>query len=176
MAPNPFETSGRSIPPPPIPPGVSLVVRTQLEIALAQYGVRETSRNRGPMVDEYIRGVDGRGGYLLGKPWCGRFARWPIDMAAQRLKIPSPLPRDRDLASGIKWLEWGEENGKIIAVAEPGAIAVLRGEGAQSHVYTVVDSILDEDQTVEGNTGPHADCVDCRARASFLVSGYIRVW
>lgn len=173
--PNPLEVSGRRISPPAIPPDLPLLTHRALELALAQYGVREDRGrpNRGAKVDEYVRGVSGRFGYLLGSSWCGMFARWPWDAAALELGVPSPLPAGRDLASARKWLDWAESVGRLVAQPEPGCVGLLlHPDGVHGHVYLVVDTMLGDDLTIEGNSG---DRVDCRARSSALAAGYVRV-
>lgn len=171
---NQLETIGRRISPPRIPQGISELARVTLEVALEQYGVREDAGrpNRGPKVDEYVRGVSGRFGYLLGASWCGRFAAWCCDTGAARLGAPSILPRDRDLASGAKWLAWGDEAGLLVHASEPGTVAVLANGRGRYHVYFVVDTLLGEDLTVEGNSG---DRVDCRARSALAPVGWIKI-
>jgi hypothetical protein len=61
-----------------------------LVIAQTQIGVRETSRNSGPEVDEYLRAV----GLDPGNAWCAAFVLWAYAKAARELKIGQfPLPR-----------------------------------------------------------------------------------
>lgn len=63
-----------------------------LEVAASQVGVRELGRNRGPMVDEYLRaaGLDpDKGSY----PWCAAFVVWCFRRAAFDLGVSNPIPR-----------------------------------------------------------------------------------
>lgn len=151
----------------------------QLGYALAEYGVKETSRNRGPRVDEYIRGTSGRFGYLLkDRPaWCCLFGKWAIDMAANTLVIPSPFPSNRDLASVLKVREWAENVGKLREYPEPGfwgCVVSKDADGTQiRHLWTVVDVAGDEELTIEGNT-PNG--VDSKARFSELTTFYVQPW
>lgn len=170
---NHFEADGRKILPPKIPDGLPPLAAETLRVALAEYGVKETPgrKNRGPRVDEYVRGVRGNGGYLLGAPWCGRFARWAVDEAAANLHVASPLIEAGDLASWSKWHDWALITGRLRATAEPGRIAILHDPAkAYGHLYLVVDTILGENYTVEGNAG---DMVDCRARDASKPIGYV---
>jgi hypothetical protein len=67
--------------------------RTALLLARNEVGVREMppGSNRGPRVEQYQRGLyDDGEGYLIGQRWCGRFARWCFEFAAQRLLTDRP--------------------------------------------------------------------------------------
>lgn len=70
---------------------IPLVAQT-LEVAASQVGVRELGRNRGPVVDEYIRaaGLDPETGSY---PWCVAFLQFCVRRAAIDLGMQSPLPR-----------------------------------------------------------------------------------
>jgi uncharacterized protein (TIGR02594 family) len=144
---------------------------TPLEVALTQLGVRETAPNRGPQVDEYLRGVGlepTAGSY----PWCVAFVRW----CCSRTGIW--LPR----TAGVKRLwEMGKESGLRVSEPEPGDIAIhLRPDGL-GHCGFFMQMAEDDDwiETIDGNTNAEGsregDRVAIKQRpAAYWNMGFLR--
>lgn len=112
----------------------ALVARA-LEIAETQIGVRETGRNRGPEVDEYIRaaGLDLEGGDY---PWCEAFIQWCYRHAAKDLGVENTLPRT---ASVVRLWTRSPSRAKS-QEPTPGAIFCLAVPGSsRGHAGFVVD-------------------------------------
>ena len=126
---------------------MSLFATTARDIALTQEGVRETSRNRGPEVDEYVRAV-----HLAPEgqhAWCAAFVAWCCQSAAARLGVTNPLP----LCAGALRL-WQTAPAQFRrTVPEPGAIFVTAHGRGLGHVgFVVAWDGGPTCQTIEGNT------------------------
>lgn len=138
--------------------------------------------NRGPEVDQYLVGHDGRGVYLrdyiahrgtfLGAPWCGRFSLWCIEEAAEQLQIASPVLGWGDLASSAKWLEQARLNKRLRTDPMPGDVGCIL-TGGHGHVVLVcmVSDALKQVGTREGNSGNR---VAARIRSIAEFAGFIR--
>jgi len=161
-----------------------------------QAGVREqpAGSNRGPRVDQYLRGVDGKAAYLLqgrrakpspadgwqGNPWCARFVVWCVEQAASALGVKSPIDGWGDLASAFKWAEaaklrrcWDDSPapgriGLILAPAAPGR----KPRGHAVHIVGQPNA-RGEVPTREGNSG---DRVAARLRpVSSFTGGFVEL-
>lgn len=60
-----------------------------LETALSQEGVKETTNNGGPQVDQYLASV----GLGTGYAWCMAFVYWSYQQAAKNTGITNPLTK-----------------------------------------------------------------------------------
>jgi hypothetical protein len=142
-----------------------------LEIAAGFIGVRETSRNRGPEVDQFLRdvGLDPtKGSYA----WCAAFVYGCYKRAAASLEVPNPLPR----AAGVLRL-WDKAPFWVRGEAAPGAIFIIdhgKGKGHTGLVESVAPLHL---VTIEGNTNDlgsrEGDGVYRRTRRLDEIVGYI---
>lgn len=115
-----------------------------LGAALGEIGVRETSRNSGPRVDEYLSSVGLGPGYA----WCAAFVHW---CAAQARPAggDNPCPRT---AGALKL--WDMVPPRCIDVSpESGRVFVLDHGHGLGHVGIVEEVVGDGTiVTVEGNT------------------------
>ncbi len=139
------------------------LVSAVLALAVGEVGVRETSRNRGPRVDEYLRtvGLDPTHGDY---PWCAAFAFSMYEWAAAELGRPNPCPRSAR-ALGL-WFKARPETkihtfGRECYVTDPervkpGAIFVVEHLKGKGHCGLVlgIDHATRELDTVEGNSAP----------------------
>lgn len=140
-------------------PGCALLVAAE-EVGVAEVPL---GSNRGPRVDEYLRGVHGDGERYLrwrrrgdgwqGAPWCGRFARWCFDRAAELLEVELPLVGWGDLASAWKWRDAAIARGRICDEPRPGCVGVIIVGRGQGHVVLVGSLDGAHVWTVEGNSG-----------------------
>jgi hypothetical protein len=154
------EQAGIDIEPAPLPPIGSPLMMRALEIATSQLGVEEQppGSNRGPEVDRYVAGVDGRGSYLVpagdarGVPWCARFAVWCIQSAAVELGLLDPLRGAGDLASAHKWSRWARSAGRLRQEPRPGYVGLLLHSDQTGHVVLVADVQGSMVVTREGNS------------------------
>jgi len=151
--------------------------------ALAE-GVREEPprSNRGPVVDRYLLGHDGKGGWLLtakgaakGAPWCARACVWWVEEAALQLGLPSAFGVDAHrggLASAYKLRGWARTRARWKADPRPGRLGVLLDEDTlQGHVVLVL-RVGSEVVSVEGNSG---DRVRCVARQAGRFAGFVEL-
>lgn len=118
-----------------------------IEIAASQVGVRETGRNRGPMVDEYLRAA-GLNPALDSYPWCASFAVWVVRQACLELGIPNPLPR----TSGVHKLWMRSPPHTCVQRPSPGAIFCIDHGGGKGHCGFVEEVGGTHLVTIEGNT------------------------
>ncbi len=63
--------------------------RKLVEVAKSHVGLKETSRNSGPVIDEWLAGV----GQLPGASWCAAAVHGCAGEAAEALSIGNPCPR-----------------------------------------------------------------------------------
>jgi len=153
--------------------GLSRFAAAILRVAERELGVAEDpmGSNRGARVDQYVLGILGDGAYLFGEPWCGRFARWCVDSAAEQLGMASPVRDWGDLASAIKWIEAGKKRGMLSRLPTVGAIGCIVA-GKHGHVVLVADVLGDGTlTTIEGNS---SNRVRSRARKVAEFAGFVR--
>lgn len=167
-----------------------------LTIAAGEIGVQEhpSRSNRGPRVDVYLTAgqTDARC-YLeatgrpcvhcaahsepqpgcRGAPWCALFARWCYTQAG--VDLPQ---RGLQLASALRWLEWGEQHGRIVKAPRPGDLwLVVRGDANKSGHCGIVAALVGTEKmaTIEGNAGPGAAHVAGLVRPLSTATAFIRV-
>lgn len=115
-----------------------------LSVAVTELGTRETARNSGPRVDEYLASV----GLGPGYPWCAAFVYWCAGKARPPGFI-NPCPRT---ASALNL--WAESNPDCRRSAPaPGFVFILNHGHGLGHVGIVEEVLTDGTiVTVEGNT------------------------
>lgn len=124
-------------------------------VASGEVGVRETSRNRGPMVDAYIESV-GLDPAIGQYPWCASFVFWCYEHAAKNCSIVNPCPKT---ASALKlWLK-SPEFFRLANFSDkicPGCIFIIDHGHGKGHCGIVegVDFTTQTITTIEGNTNP----------------------
>lgn len=164
--------------------------RRALTHAVAELGVRETSPNRGPRVDQYLAGIGATRPDLLcglrsaGKPcghctdkptpecigsqWCGRFAKWDFDRVD-----PLILAGWGSLASALKWRDQAKNRRCWIETPSPGRVGLHLDAGGHGHVTLVALIVGDVITTVAGNEGNE---VGVRQRApSYFNGGFVEL-
>jgi hypothetical protein len=134
------------------PPGILTAV---LEAALSQEGVRETSRNRGPEVDQFVArvGLSPTGGYA----WCQAFVYWAFDQAAQKMDVTNPCIKTagvldhwaRSPTDARIYAERAFDNPSLI---RPGAVFIVDHGNGKGHTGLVTKVVDGEIATIEGNT------------------------
>ena len=131
-----------------------------LELAAAEVGVREESRNRGKAIDAYNRDI----GHDPEKrdPWCAIFVSAMVKRACDALGVPVPI----HLTAGVFTLDEQAPRQMRRSVPTSGSIFILGG-----HKHTgLVETVFPNGNciTVEGNTNdggsPEGDGVYRRTR------------
>lgn len=127
---------------------MSAFIDKLLEMAAAEVGVRETSPNRGPRVDEYHR-YAGRDP-AQADSWCAQFVGFVAGHAAAAVGIQNPLPK----SSSVMGL-W-QRSPQSSHEDEPhvgDVFCIDHGQG-KGHCGIVVGLPADVDyiDTIEGNT------------------------
>jgi hypothetical protein len=128
-----------------------------LAVAVTELGTRESSRNSGPRVDEYLASVGLDGGY----PWCAAFVHFCAGKARPAGFI-NPCPRT---AGALRMWELSHPECRTKTPA-PGCIFVLDtgATGGAGHVG-IVEEVCGDGTiiTIEGNTNSEGsregDCV-----------------
>lgn len=176
--------------------GLSPLAGRALALAEAdcRAGVAEVplGTNRGPRVDQYLRGYHGDAEYLLrsdvrdvrapggwqGQPWCARAARYWFEAAAAALVMPPPFCGASDLASAAKWHKWARLTGRLSSVPRAGRVGVIllpvqEGREPRGHVVLVARvGDLDTLLTLEGNS---SNRVAKRTRRVGEFAGFVEV-
>lgn len=126
---------------------MSSLAHCVLDHALQYIGLRETSHNRGPQIDEWIRrvGLDPtRGAY----PWCAAFAWCMVEDACDELGRRNPLPATASV-HGL----WDRAPRECRRDDPSPGVLVLHDSGRGRGHVGIVDHIeVDYIVTVEGNT------------------------
>lgn len=147
--------------------------------ANSQVGARETTRNSGPMVDEYLKAV----GLEPGRPWCAAFVAWCFVNAARELNVANPCPVT---AGALRLFDISPvmvRMGAFNTNPQPGDVFVIDHGHGLGHVGFVRDTdVLDDGETLyttEGNTDPNGsregDGVYQRTRARSEINyGFLR--
>jgi len=131
------------------------LVDRALEIALTKVGIRETSRNRGPEIDTWVRriGLDPEGRH----PYCVAFLVGGVFYeAAQEIGLRNPLPATgKAIRLWLRSPSWARA-----PLVKRGCIFVrvrdLEDPDSAGHAGLVVDVVFPEKRiiTVEANTNP----------------------
>lgn len=86
-------------------------VLVQVSLEKGNQGIRETSRNRGPGIEELWTATSyGTAGYRKREPWCATGAAWSVREAARRHfgeSAPFRLPRS---AAVNDWPRWADDS------------------------------------------------------------------
>jgi len=165
------ESTGSSLPASAgyIPSGtpVSLGARA-VAVGLRLVGTKEDPKgsNRGPAVDQIVRGVNSDGEKLLGKAWCARFVRFCFETAAKEMGLSPPFAGIKDsLAQVTSWRDtfkrWSTDDPRT------GCVALLLS-GGRSHATLVVRREGDQIVTCEGNHNDQVAIVS-RPRSAFTI-------
>lgn len=159
---DPNRAKPQPTPPAPAAPGVSPPVETgrlgqrAAEVLFRLVGTKEEppGSNRGPVIDEILRGLYNDAPKLIGKPWCARTVRYAYEKAAQELGLPKPFAA---LKSRLSFVTDWRDQFKRFYVKEPrtGVVALIIREGKR-HATLVSRVEGDKVFTVEGN---HADSI-----------------
>jgi peptidoglycan hydrolase-like protein with peptidoglycan-binding domain len=131
------------------------ILATALDAALSQEGVRETGRNRGPEVDQYISrvGLTPEKAYA----WCQAFVYWCFDEAAKKTLSANPCVRTAGVLD-----HWAKSPAAVRVYAErafddpslirPGAIFIVDHGAGKGHTGIVTKVMDGHVGTIEGNT------------------------
>lgn len=185
-------------PPPPDPTGAGDFGRAALVQARRLVELRVTEdplgTNRGPMVDRILGGLDGAGAGLVhyqrddrapegwaGAPWCGRGARYCVDLGAlQTLGRPSPLKKWGDLASAVKWRDQARLRRCLAESPAPGRVGLIiiparDGHEAHGHVVLVAGPVGSDGRfpSYEGNSGNR--CAARRRKPEECTGGFVEL-
>lgn len=143
-------------PPTPTTPAKPALGAKAVEVLTRHVGAMESPKgsNRGPVVDQIIRGVNGDGEKLLGKPWCARAVRYAYEKAAQELGQAPPFAGVKPSLAAVN--DWADIF-KQYLTSEPktGHVGLILSGGTRH--ATLVSKVDGETvYTVEGN---HSDSV-----------------
>jgi len=140
---------------PPVEIAPAGIVAAAREMALSQEGVRETSRNRGPEVDQYLTrvGLNPDGAYS----WCQAFVYWCYDEAARKTQVANPCIKT---ASVLNHWAKSPPATRIYAdralddptLVRPGAIFIVDHGAGKGHTGIVTRVFDGQIGTIEGNT------------------------
>jgi len=138
-----------------VPAGIpATTLQTHLvQVAGAEIGVAETSRNRGPEIAKYWSATSYQDGMQERQPWCAAFVAWCLREAIVRRygsEAACPFKRCRS-ARCFDWVDWANLQGQVDVSRTPkvGDIAVYRF----SHIGIVVEASGGSDfWAIEGNT------------------------
>jgi hypothetical protein len=122
-------------------PGDVIPTATPLDVAHAYLGVQETSRNRGPLIDEWVRfvGLEPDGEH----PWCAAFASWVC------------WKGNRPVVKGASVRKLLMRNGDIeVSEPMPGDLCIHLGAEGKGHVGFFIRRLFDAGriETIDGNT------------------------
>jgi hypothetical protein len=131
------------------------ILAAALATALSQEGVRETSRNRGPQVDQYITsvGLNPAGAFS----WCQAFVYWCFDQAAQKAQIANPCVKTAGVLD--HWAKcppaariYADRAFDDPTLIRPGAIFIVDHGAGKGHTGIVTRVFDGQVGTIEGNT------------------------
>lgn len=116
-----------------------------VDMAALAVGVKETTRNSGPEIDEWLRMVN----QPPGQPWCAAFIFAIFAKAARKLGLENPVPRTASSQRIWKLSEPYTRDSNPRA----GYVYVLRHNDSHGHVG-IVEHVEDDGTIVEisGNT------------------------
>lgn len=125
------------------------LVERALEIALSFEGIREVSRNRGPLIDQWLRdaGLDPEKGSYA---WCAAFVHACFKKAAEEMGLVNLFPRTAGvLKAWDKAPLWARTS-----KPEPGCVFIIDHGAGKGHTGFVhaVDWARERLDCIEGNT------------------------
>lgn len=133
-----------ALPASPFDPKPMTFNQALLAVAVTEIGVRETSRNSGPRVDEYLASVGLEPGY----PWCAAFIHW-VSGKARPAGFINPCPRT---AGALRLYSLAHQDCYRDTPA-PGFVFVLDKGHGLGHVGIVEEVVGDGTViSIEGNT------------------------
>lgn len=117
-----------------------------IQVAHTQLGVQEDPPhvNKGKSVDMYLASV----GLDPGFSWCAAFGYWCFEQSAEKLGIPTPLPKTAGVLN-----HWNITKGLKVTIPQTGDIGILdHGHGLGHEVLVQsVDILKGTYLTIEGN-------------------------
>jgi hypothetical protein len=118
-------------------------MKTLVDIALEQLGVKETAPNSGPKINEYLASC----GLPPGHPWCAAMVCWCI-IELKKLGIPTNFR----FSAGV--MDMWAKNKLLYAIPKPkpGCIFIMKFGGGKGHTGVVKAVEGNWVLTVEGNT------------------------
>lgn len=125
---------------------VNALTERAVSIALTQVGVREETRNRGKVVDQYWRDIGKDPSKAL--PWCAVFVGCMFHRAAAQLGIRNPVP----LVAGCWTLDERSPARVKTKTATPGAIFITAGHHHTGLVESLDTGNPETFWEVSGNT------------------------
>lgn len=163
--------------------------RTIIAFVAAEYvGLRETSKNRGPHLDEFWKATTYPDGADNREPWCSAFCTFCVQEADRRspalnLRVPPVFP------AVAQWLPWARraDTGCLIFTPDDVHAGRYRPEAGDivvflprlSHIGIVENFASGIVQTIEGNTGAagerEGDGVWRKPRSLNFCGSFIRV-
>ena len=135
----------------------SSLLEEVLKVAASQLHVRETTPNRGPEVDEYLKSV-GLNPVGHDYSWCAAFVYWCFKQASATLNITNPVYKT---AGCIE--HWNNAKCPKLPIAaalkdtskiKPGFVFIIDHGGGHGHTGIVESVEGGYLTTIEGNTNP----------------------
>jgi len=140
------------------PAEAAMLRATALGFALAEADHKvgeEGGPNTGKRIREYAANTDPP--ITVAAPWCAMFAAYCTDKAAHPLGLPNPLDAVKLEAYVESYHQWAKDNGKLVAVPEPGDLVIFSFGGQRfDHIGFVLipPDASGKFRTVEANTSP----------------------
>lgn len=131
-----------------IRPGRAVLRELLVAIAMTQLGARETARNRGPEIDEYVRttGLDPAGQHA----WCAAYVVWCLEQLRRMTGIRRTWTRS---ARVVDHMRHAVVHG-LVSAPTTGALAM---RDKPTHMGIIVSVGSEAIYTCEGNTGGGSD-------------------
>jgi peptidoglycan hydrolase-like protein with peptidoglycan-binding domain len=168
--------------PAPRPSG-NTIPRLLVDLAIADIGIKETSRNQGPGIAKYWEATTYPAGYKNREPYCAAAVCYWIREACTGRKVPFDLPRSALAFDFLTWPSRQLNQGLLYlnkrADLLPGDIIVWEF----SHVSVLehpAPKAQTQLRTIDANTSPESSNnegggVYRRTRARTLVRGVVRI-
>lgn len=115
-----------------------------LKHARLTLGIRETSKNSGPLIDDWLAAV----GQKPGVPWCAAYTHGVFDRAASDIGVPNPHPATA--SSRRVWERVAESLRRPLPAS--GDLYVLDHGGGRGHIG-IIETVSPDGQTVTDISG-----------------------